>query len=144
MIALFWDDDEGAGDVQWTDGELVIDGYDLQTAVFISLFTDKHDGSREVGDQGGWYGTEFDDDGDEWGSLLWTLERDLATEANRRLAETYAQESLQWLIDDGFASSVVATATYDKSIPSIVRRDMRVEVQRPDEIAPRLIGVWEF
>ena len=145
MIALFWDDDEGAGDVRWTDGELVIDGYDLQTAVFASLFTDRYDDTRDVGDRRGWWGTEFDaDDNDEWGSLLWTLDDQLATEDSRRKAEVYATESLQWLIDDGIAETVTATAVYDKTIPGLVRRNLRVEVQRPGELAPRLVGVWEF
>lgn len=143
MLALFWDDDEGVADVRWTDGELVREGYDLQTAAFISLFTDRYDESRDVGDRGGWFGTEFDTE-DEWGSLLWTLDRELATEENRRKAETYAQESLAWMVDDGIAETVIATATYDKTIPGLVRRNLRVEVQRPGEIAPRLLGVWEF
>ncbi|MGN6518666.1 MAG: phage GP46 family protein [Dokdonella sp.] len=82
-------------------------GNDLATAVVISLFTDRVADADDVildgsGDPRGWWG-----DGDvPIGSRLWQLERSKKTQDTLARAQNFAQEALQWLIDDGVAAAV--------------------------------------
>lgn len=102
---------------------VVVDGVALSTgmypehsltrAVVISLFSwrladadDPHDQERF-----GWWGdTHPPADGDLIGSRLWLLSRVALTEDTVARARGYCQEALQWLIDDGVATSVEVTA----------------------------------
>jgi phage gp46-like protein len=90
----------------------------LKTAVVISLFTDRRaasDDALPAGDQDrrGWWGDSLaSDDGDQIGSLLWLLLREKQTAAVLRRAETYAQDALQWLVDDRIALSVTVIAEW--------------------------------
>jgi phage gp46-like protein len=104
----------------------------LQTAVVISLFTDRRaepdDELPSGDDRRGWWGDTFAEiEGDKIGSRLWLLSREkqLASVLNR--AREYSLEALQWLIDDGVASSINIEA-------EIVRPGMlglSVEIKRP-------------
>lgn len=97
----------------------------LQSAVVISLFTDR---LAEPGDplpqldlwapggRRGWWGDAFSDvPGDRIGSRLWLLARAKRLPEVLRQAEEYAQEALQWLVEDGVASGVQVTASTDAS-----------------------------
>lgn len=85
----------------------------LVRAVVISLFTwrraqpdDPHEGVRW-----GWWGDGLDDlPNDRIGSRLWLLVREKLTRETVNRARQYAQEALQWLIDDRVATSVTVTA----------------------------------
>jgi phage gp46-like protein len=88
----------------------------LETAVIISLFTDRRANADDVlpdggDDRRGWWGDGWPDvDRDKIGSRLWLLsrEKDMRQVVNR--AREYARESLQWLIDDGVARQVEVSA----------------------------------
>lgn len=117
---------DGAG--FWTD-----DG--LQTAVTISLFTDKRlpDGVEHpdgMSDRRGYWGDIAEQDGYEWGSLLWTLYRSKITNQIITNCREYAVDALKWMIDDGIAESVVVNAerggTYQINIEVVItKRDTR-------------------
>lgn len=143
MLALVFDSDTGFYDLEFRDLQLLEDG-GINTAVVISLFTNRRDPSRPVGDQGGWSGSEFDDDDGitEYGSLLWTLSREPPTETTRNRAQKYCEDALQWLVDDGIAESVDVTVTWTMRA-GVAYLAARVELTRPDDLAPRLVGVWE-
>jgi phage gp46-like protein len=90
--------------------------YGLETAVIISLFTDRR---AEPGDtipdgtdhRRGWWGDAFPDaDGDLIGSRLWLLSREKQLQSVVNLARGYALEALQWLVDDGVARRVEVDA----------------------------------
>jgi phage gp46-like protein len=93
----------GRGD--WLlDGLQLADGSDLQTAILISLFTDRQANPDDVipdgsGDPRGWVG----DLGQDYqiGSRLWLLSRAKQTGETLARAQDYIAEALQWLIDDG-------------------------------------------
>ena len=142
MIGLTFDNAAGHADVSYSGGQLVSDP-GLVTAVLLSLYTDKRDPSRPEGDQGGWWGTSLDEDGDEWGSLLWTLRRAAPTEDTRRKAENYATDSLRWFITDGIAATVKATATWVTPIPGIKRLMLAIDIKRPNSATAERLGVWE-
>jgi len=90
----------------------------LETAVIIGLFTDRacppdHPLAKYAdGDPRGWWGDGVLDAGETpLGSLLWLLERNVATETSRAYAEVFALDGLQPLIDDGACVKITATAT---------------------------------
>lgn len=106
----------------------------LQTAVIISLFTDRRaeDGDElpdGTTDRRGWWGDAYAQvDNDRIGSKLWLLSRSKQTAETARLAQTYASEALQWLIDDGIADRVdVTTEWVSKGILGL-----KVVIYRPD------------
>lgn len=63
------------------------------------------DGKR---DRRGWWaeGLSARYEGDAFGSRLWLLERAKLTAETIRLARSYAEEALAWLVEDGIAEAV--------------------------------------
>jgi phage gp46-like protein len=92
----------------------------LETAVLVSLFTDRrapaeYELPAGETDRRGWWGDAYADPaGDEIGSLLWLLGWRKQIEETRLLAEQWATEALQWLIDDGVATAVEVVATFPR------------------------------
>lgn len=126
----------GAGpsyDLAIASGDVARDG-GLETAVIISLFSDRQASANDEipdgsGDLRGWWGDlplDADATPDLIGSRLWLLTRAKATEANRRLAQLYCQEALQWLLDGGIAQAVTVTTAWR----GIDRLDIRVVITR--------------
>lgn len=99
-IALTWI--EGQGDIAIEQDELVLDD-SLTNAIIISLFTDlRVDGQR------GWWGDSFDR---PIGSKLWLLNREKQLAEVLEDAKAYAEEALQWLIDDKLVQAIEVTAS---------------------------------
>lgn len=119
----------------------------LATPVTISLFTDKRATPAELATAGlrpdenqGWAGDSYAEvDGDEWGSLLWTLRRALRTDDTLRLAEQYASEALQWLIDDQVAETITCEARWIENTGYL---ELSVDIVRPGRGLPRWRRVW--
>jgi phage gp46-like protein len=113
MIALSWNDAQGAADLALNATGALASDDALQTAVVLSLFLDARarpdDGAE--GHRRGWVGDAFTPE-DRVGSRLWLLKREKHTEETRRRAEDYANEALAWLVDAGLASSVSVTAAW--------------------------------
>lgn len=115
-ITTVWVPLDSRGD--WViDGAGLQSGNDLETAVYISLFTDRLANADDVipdgtTDRRGWWG----DEGESVpiGSRLWLLSRSVLTTAVALLAQNYITEALQWLIDDGVAASVSVTTQIQK------------------------------
>ncbi|MGA4368106.1 phage GP46 family protein [Pantoea ananatis] len=127
-IATFWNDATGAGDWRTAQGDLAA-GDDLQTAIYISLFSDRQareDDDYEGEDRRGWWG----DTGADYpiGSRIWLLRRQRLTVAVANKAIDYAKEALQWLIDDGVVTSIDVQAQI--VYPS--RLNLSVTFQKPD------------
>lgn len=103
----------------------------LETAVIICLMTDARADDDELRDgdiNRGWLGDSFDlvDGEAPIGSRLWLLRRRTVDDVTvPRLAEIYAIQSLQCLIDQGAAAKVTATAIAD---PAKNRLDLSVTV----------------
>lgn len=118
-------------------GDIAQDGYDLltddsiETAVIISLFTDRQATDGDVipdgtDDRRGYWG-------DGWrarpiGSRLWLLSREKNMSSVIGRAETYAAEALQWLLDDGLAGAVSVRA----SSPSKAVLLLTINIELPD------------
>ena len=97
--------------------DITLDGPDLgaehglRTAVLISLFTDRRAEADDVIPDGttnrrGWWADPA------LGSRLWLLGREKQTAEVLNRARDYAEEALQWLIDEGIAQEVAVTCTW--------------------------------
>jgi phage gp46-like protein len=85
----------------------------LESAVVMSLFTDRLAEGDSGGPRRGWWGDTYADvPGDQIGSRLWLLAREKQLPAVLVRVEDYATEALQWLIDDGVAAAVDAQASF--------------------------------
>jgi phage gp46-like protein len=112
-IALKFDPDKLAGDFVLQNGDLLTDD-GLQNGVFVSLYVDRRahaddalpDGTT---DRRGWWADP------DMGSRLWLLANAKQTAETLRLAEFYADEALQWLVDDGVAREVINEASYPRT-----------------------------
>lgn len=100
------------------DGKTVPLGLDatepIVRAVIVSLFTWRRanpDDPLPAERRQGWWGDSFPTvPSDRIGSRLWLLARSKLLPETVQLAREYAQEALQWLIDDGVASRIVVEA----------------------------------
>ena len=103
-IAIVWDQAKGRGDWAMAGADLQ-SGSDLQSAILVSLFTDRRappdyqgpapwDGNR----RGCWVDTY---NGFQLGSLLWTLNRSIKSTRVLVLAKQYAADALAWLVETG-------------------------------------------
>jgi len=118
-LLLSWSD--LAGDLSLDDLGLDLSGDDsLQTAVLVSLFTDRlADDTDELPagetSRRGWWADETlgrapDGTQDRIGSKLWLLRREKALPDVVARARAYAAEALDWLIADGMAQRVEVEA----------------------------------
>lgn len=122
-LRIVWDAKHYRGDLVMAGAGLAI-GNDLETAVLLSLFTDRRadgdfvppDGSDDR--RGVWFEAFGTQAGDQkpWGSRLWQFARAVRTQATLNDIIDACREALQWLIDDGVATSIdVAGQFYGRS-----------------------------
>ena len=100
------------GDLELASGDLRTDG-GLGTAALASLFTEARATLEEAATigargQAGWWP---DSEADRWGSKLWLLRREKTTRETLARAGEYARAALDWMVQDGIASRIEATAT---------------------------------
>lgn len=100
-------------DIGITSPGLTLDK-DLQTAVIISLFTNRlaePDDDIDDGDRQGWWADTYATvNGSRIGSRLWELRRTKQLQSVVNLAKQYTIEALQWLIEDQIAAAVEVEA----------------------------------
>lgn len=107
-IATIWDVANLRGDWVMNGADLQADT-GIQTAVLISVFTDRRAASDDAisdgtGDPRGWWGD--DDPSYPIGSRLWLLARAKQTNETLQRAKDYLIEALRWLLDDGAAARI--------------------------------------
>lgn len=86
----------GEGDAQITNF--------IDSAISISFGTNQRVESVDRPDNG-WWGEELL--GENIGSKLYLLDRSKVTEATLKLAEDYALEAVQWLVDEGYIEEII-------------------------------------
>ncbi len=112
-ISFFFDLLDGtSGAILVEDNDLSRDA-GLETAVTVSLFTDKRANLEDslpdgTGDLRGWWGDT--DQNNLIGSHLWLLSRSKVENSTLSQAEGYVREALKWMIDDGVAEQIDVTA----------------------------------
>lgn len=112
-IALTWTG--VAADFAIAGNDLATDD-GLETAVILSLFTDRRADDGDALPEGqtfrrGWWGDAFPfAEGDRIGSRLWLLSREKQAQDVVNRAREYAEEALQWLLDDKVADRLEVLA----------------------------------
>lgn len=118
-LALVYDSLALDFDLALQGGDLATDS-GLRSAVLVSLFTDRRaeaddplPGAPGDTDRRGWWADAWPAvDGDRIGSRLWLLARQKQTVDVLLRAQSYSEEALAWLIDDGVARSVQVEAQW--------------------------------
>lgn len=119
-------------DVRLDGADLATDD-GLQTAVLLSLLTDRRAEADDLlpdggTDRRGWWADAYPDvEGDRIGSRLWLLAREKDTATTLQRAREYAEEALAWLLEEGVARRVQVTAERVRS--GVL--GLRIEIQRP-------------
>jgi phage gp46-like protein len=138
-IKTVWNTAAARGDYVVDSGDLA-SGNDLETAVLLSLTTDRlAEASDDTpdGDRRGWWA---DDAQNLFGSRLWLLQRAKGPMGVPQRAKDYAAEALQWLIKDGVVASFDITAEW----VSRGQLDLKVVAKKQDGtvVATHLPQVW--
>jgi phage gp46-like protein len=145
-ILIQWDNANTIGDWSLAVCDLQT-GQDLETACLVSLFTDKlatpdfvpTDGTS---DRRGWWADPYNDA--PLGSNLWQLDRAKKTRDTLGLARRYAQDALQWLIDDGVASSVVVDTRWLGNPVGSTMMGIAIAITKPDGSLTRFVFGWAW
>lgn len=121
-----------SADVVMGDREIIRDP-GLETAVLLSLFTDRRSGTDDkipdgTDDHRGWWGDTLAEAGDTDGSLLWLESRSKILPNTPAQVEAYARAALQWMIDDGVAKSI----KFITARISAVQIGLAISIVRPD------------
>ena len=121
----------------------------LQTAVILSLFTDRRAGPddvlpRRATDRRGWVGEEFFGTGlragDAWGSALWLVHTGKAVPAMLEQARFAAQEALAWMVRDGIASRIEVSTSWVGARAD--RLAVRPSIYQPQQTSPVYDVLW--
>ncbi len=148
---------ENAADIRlaWCDfdSDIIVDAGDLvaedglKTAVILSLFLDRRadpddalpDGTGDL--RGSWMDAYPVETNDLIGSKLWLLAREKNLQSVINRAREYAQEALEWMIEDGIAETV----TVDAQSQDHHRLALSIALSRPDgrDIQYRFQLLWE-
>lgn len=118
----------------------------LTRAVIISLFTWRRANADDIteGQKMGYWGdaAEPPQPNDRIGSRLWLLSREKILPSTFSRAREYAQEALQWLIDDGIASRVdVSAERYNTDGMALVCTIYRID---GTQAVLRFDNAWEY
>lgn len=122
-------------------GDLVLFGFDLErddgleTAVIISLFTDRRASSEQIppeyeqDDLRGYWGDIANASAtDQTGSLLWLLSREKQLPQTLSRAEQYCRDALAWMIEDVLATKIEVAASFQSRGVMLLETD----IYRPD------------
>ena len=145
-VLVQWDNTNTLGDWTLAIGD-VQTGQDLETACLTSLFTDRlatpdftpTDGTT---DRRGWWADPYNDQ--PLGSNLWQLDRAKKTRDTLGLARRYAQDALQWLIDDGVAASVIVDTRWLGPPVGSTMLGIAIAITKPDGSMTRFVYGWAW
>jgi phage gp46-like protein len=127
----------GQFDLQLGNGDLK-GGDALATSVYLSLFTDRRaedddtlpDGSNNR--RGWWADPAF-------GSRLWLLTREKQIPQTLNRARQYAEQALQWLLDDGIAATITVTTEWVR----MGFLGISVVITKPDGLIAQYSYTWD-
>lgn len=157
-VPMRYDNEIMEADIQVDSNGIIRLDDGLETAVMISLFTDR---LAEEGDdyqpgvagarRGYWGDVLFDDDM-RWGSRLWLLDRSKRTNQSLIRAVDYAKEALQWMIDEGIFTD--SDLTVEAEFPTSLGGHavdvnsaailLTVTIRRPGELSETWSKTWEL
>ncbi len=114
----------------------------FDTAIIVSLFAERRANESEVLDSAlrrGWIGNEATPDF-EIGSKIWLYEQSRLTRSVLNNIATAARQSLQWLVDDGYAISIDNV----EAIATSTGVNLSITIRRPNsEVEKRHYTLWD-
>lgn len=119
-------------DLAIVDGDLGADE-GLETAVLISLFTDRFVPKEElpdgIEDSRGWWADALSEiPEDKIGSRIWLLDRGKLDLKTKNRMKDFADEALAWMLSEGIASKVEVTTLLVQN----TRIELNVKIYKPD------------
>lgn len=134
-------DGRGLYDIQVENNDFA-SAQGFETAIPVSLFTDARASSVQVPqaqNRRGWVGNILYATLDrQLGGLLWTLSQARLTQNTINLAKSYAEGSLQWLLEDGLARSIQISVIK----ASIREIKILIDIFTIDNTVQRYIILW--
>ena len=144
-IRLAYSADSQEIDIVPNGPDLAMD-HTLETAVLISLFSNRRAESDDIlpdptMDRQGWWGDEFSSvDGDLTGSRFWLLTAAKQTQETLLKYEEYAQEALQWMLDDSVASDIQIQAEYQRQ--NVLA--LAIQIYRGSQVSQQYQFLWDL
>lgn len=138
---LIKQDSSGLYDLQISNSDFE-SAYGFETAIPISYFTDARASAvqvQEAKNRRGWVGNiRSVDVGRELGGLLWILDQARIIQDTLNFAKQYAQDSLQWMLDDIVARAVLI------EVIEIDSRQIRIgtTITTVDNTVLRYVSLW--
>ncbi|KXV50239.1 hypothetical protein AD945_02460 [Gluconobacter albidus] len=163
-IAIIWNARECRGDWAIVSGDLALDN-PLRSAVMVSIFTDRvapeqpspadsavaiqapgNAAMSGLNDRCGWWGDAYEQDRLPIGSRLWQLRRAIKAGEQAVLLELkdILKECLQWIIDDGVATSISIRTAWSAVSPNTA--EFAISVYEPGAATPQTFlfsWAWE-
>lgn len=133
-------DAQGIYDIELNEEGDIANGDFFDTSMIYSLLGERRALPSEVpksSQRRGWIGNEFSNY--ENGSKLWLYEQSKLTRSILNSIESEAINSLQWMIDDGYAvGSISARASVTEQGVTLL-----INIQRPNsEVEQRFFELW--
>lgn len=134
-------EDEFEFDIQFgPDGDILTEDQ-LETAILVSLLTDRRAEAWQAPVpqmRRGWVG-DLEDPSSPPGSYLWLLDQSRLTRSVAAQAADYAEDALRWMVRDGIALSVAADAILDATALGL-----SVTLERPNARSEtRYVSLWD-
>ena len=113
----------------------------FDTSILMSIFCERRATASEMPEshqRKGWIGNEQGENGFEIGSKLWLFEQERVTRSLLSDIEKVVFNALSWLIDDGYAVSINASAELSDSTVTLT-----VEIETPSsKVEKRFYELW--
>ena len=138
---LIRSDSRGLYDLE-IDGADFASAYGFETAIPTSFFTDARASETQVQEahrRRGWAGNIlYVDQGRQLGGLLWILDQARIVNDTINFAKRFAEDSLQWMLDDGVALAV----QIDVERTAIRAITISTDILAIDNTVQRYITLW--
>lgn len=149
-IALQWDTDLEGFDLPGLEFNDLTRDEGLETAVIISLFSDRRvtreEAARDDTDLRGWWADAVDPVNDDGliGSKLWLLSREKSTDETLTRARQYCEEALQWLIDESVAKTITVETSFEDYAGVKNLMVIAIQITRPegDQVRFKYFDEW--
>ena len=133
-------DADGIYDIELDEQGDIANGDFFDTSLIYSILGERRALPSEVPTSSrrrGWIGNEFSDY--ENGSKIWLYEQSKLTRTILNNIESEAVNALQWMIDDGFAVSIIAA----NAVVTGNGVSIEISIQRPNsEVEQRFFELW--
>jgi phage gp46-like protein len=105
---------------------------ELSNSILISLFTDQRALEEELPEgeisRKGWWAEQIEDGTSiKMGSKLWLLSREKKTQETLRLAKSYAEEALKWIVEEDLASNILVESEFSGEAKIVLKITMTTE-----------------